>query len=124
MENKQLREKNIKTAIILAEFILLPIHLKLNVLPNPQIITGFMADEKGSIEWEANSWPIEILNSDYGEEKIHISDHLLDSIVLLAQEIAFRTYEKLLGKEKADSMANYIYGNTNIWSEKLQELGN
>lgn len=119
MENK---EKNIKIATRLAEEILIPIHAKMEVLPNPQKISGWVGSMGENTEWQANSWKIKILNSDFGGEAITISDHLLTNIVLLAQNISSRTYEKLLGENKSRDMITYIYTNSKLWSEKLNNL--
>lgn len=122
MENEITKEKNIKTATLLAEEILLSIHAKMNVLPDPQITRGFSESQGQHSEWEAKNWAIEILNSDFGKEQIHISDRFSLEVVVLAQEIAYRAYKKLLGENVKEEMINYIYSNTNIWSQKLQEL--
>ena len=122
MQDKDIKEKNMKTATSLAEFILLPIHAKMNVLPNPLTTRGFVESQGERRDWEARSWEIEISNSDFGKETIHISDRFSLNVVVLAQEIAYRAYRKLLEENASQEMIDHIYSNTNIWSKKLQEI--
>ena len=120
--HNETRIKNFHTAAHLAEFILVPIHAKIVVLPNPTPTGDWSAAQGNVSSHDTLRYTLQVTDSDYGKTEIKMSDGFSNDVVKIAQTIAEQVSEELKGKNFGHQDEEYIYGNVKVWEEKLKQM--
>ena len=116
------QEKNLRTSVQLAEYILIPVHAKISILPNPIPTHEWVESQGQRNNTFSNLWTLDIINSDFGVCKIQISDRFANDVVKNSQTIAERILKKLKCENFTQQDLDYIYIGTKNWETKLKEM--